>query len=38
VSPGGGSPEDFRDLIAKEIHNWTEIARAADIKAIGEQP
>jgi tripartite-type tricarboxylate transporter receptor subunit TctC len=38
VSPGGGSPEDFQVLIAKEIRNWTEIARAADIKAIGEQP
>lgn len=33
VSPAGGSPEEFRELIAREIRNWTEIARAANIKA-----
>ena len=33
VSPAGGTPEDFHKLIATEIRNWTEIARAANIKA-----
>ena len=36
VSPAGGSPEEFQALIGKEIRSWTEIARAADIKAEGE--
>jgi tripartite-type tricarboxylate transporter receptor subunit TctC len=30
--PGGGSAADFAGLIAAEIKNWKEIARAADIK------
>ena len=33
VSPAGGTPEDFHRLIATEIRNWTETARAANIKA-----
>jgi tripartite-type tricarboxylate transporter receptor subunit TctC len=30
--PGGGTPEEFGKLIATEIKNWRETARAADIK------
>jgi tripartite-type tricarboxylate transporter receptor subunit TctC len=33
VSPAGGTPEEFQTLIATEIHNWTDVARAASIKA-----
>jgi tripartite-type tricarboxylate transporter receptor subunit TctC len=33
MSPAGGTPEDFQKVIATEIRNWTEIARAANIKA-----
>jgi tripartite-type tricarboxylate transporter receptor subunit TctC len=33
TSAGGGTPTEFRALIATEIHNWTEIAKAANIKA-----
>jgi tripartite-type tricarboxylate transporter receptor subunit TctC len=33
VSPAGGSPDVFARLITSEIRNWTEIARAANIKA-----
>jgi tripartite-type tricarboxylate transporter receptor subunit TctC len=33
TSPGGGTPAEFRKLIAAEIKNWTEVARAASIKA-----
>jgi tripartite-type tricarboxylate transporter receptor subunit TctC len=33
VSPAGGSPDAFATLISTEIRNWTEIARAANIKA-----
>jgi hypothetical protein len=36
VSPAGELPEEFQALIAKEIRNWSDIARAADIKAVGE--
>ena len=30
--PGGGTSTEFRSLIATEIKNWKEVARAADIK------
>jgi tripartite-type tricarboxylate transporter receptor subunit TctC len=30
--PGGGSSAEFRSLIATEIKNWKETARAASIK------
>ena len=30
--PAGGTPDEFRNLIAMEIKNWKETARAADIK------
>jgi tripartite-type tricarboxylate transporter receptor subunit TctC len=33
VSPAGGSPADFKKVIATEIRKWKEVARAADIKA-----
>ncbi len=33
VSPAGGTPAEFQALIATEIRNWTETARAANIKA-----
>jgi tripartite-type tricarboxylate transporter receptor subunit TctC len=33
ISPAGGSPADFQRTIATDLKNWTEIARAADIKA-----
>jgi tripartite-type tricarboxylate transporter receptor subunit TctC len=33
MSPAGGTPEDFQKVIATEIRNWAEIARAANIKA-----
>jgi putative tricarboxylic transport membrane protein len=33
ISPAGGTPEEFSALISKEIRNWTEIAKAANIKA-----
>jgi tripartite-type tricarboxylate transporter receptor subunit TctC len=33
VSPAGGTTEEFRELIGREIRNWTEVARAANIKA-----
>ena len=33
ISPAGGTPEEFQKLIATEIHNWTGIAKAANIKA-----
>jgi tripartite-type tricarboxylate transporter receptor subunit TctC len=33
MTPVGGSAEDFHKLIGTEIRNWTEVARAADIKA-----
>jgi len=32
VSPAGGSVEEFQTLIAREIRNWTEVARTANIK------
>jgi tripartite-type tricarboxylate transporter receptor subunit TctC len=32
-SPAGGTPEEFSRLIATEIRNWTEVARAANIRA-----
>ena len=32
-SPGGGSAADFAKLIGSEIRNWTDVARAASIKA-----
>jgi tripartite-type tricarboxylate transporter receptor subunit TctC len=33
ISPAGGTPDDFQARIAREIHSWTEIAHAANIKA-----
>jgi tripartite-type tricarboxylate transporter receptor subunit TctC len=33
ISPAGGTPEEFQKLIRTEIHNWTEVAKAANIKA-----
>jgi tripartite-type tricarboxylate transporter receptor subunit TctC len=33
ISPAGGSPADFRRTIAADLKNWTETARAANIKA-----
>jgi tripartite-type tricarboxylate transporter receptor subunit TctC len=33
ISPGGGSAADFQRTIATDLKNWTEIARAANIKA-----
>ena len=33
VSPAGGTSEEFQKVIAGEISNWTEVARAANIKA-----
>jgi hypothetical protein len=30
--PGGGTAAEFASLIATEIKNWKETARAADIK------
>jgi len=33
VSPAGGAPAESERVIATEIHNWTGIARAANIKA-----
>ena len=33
VHPEGGTAADFQWLIATEIRNWTETARAANIKA-----
>jgi tripartite-type tricarboxylate transporter receptor subunit TctC len=33
MSPAGGTPEEFQKVIASEIGNWTDIAKAADIKA-----
>jgi tripartite-type tricarboxylate transporter receptor subunit TctC len=32
VSPAGGSVDEFQSLIAREIRNWTEVARTANIK------
>lgn len=33
VAPAGGTAEEFQNVIATEIRNWTEVARAANIKA-----
>lgn len=33
ISPAGGSPADFQRTIAADLTNWTETARAANIKA-----
>jgi tripartite-type tricarboxylate transporter receptor subunit TctC len=32
AEPGGGTPEDLAALIAREVKEWTEVARAAGIK------
>jgi tripartite-type tricarboxylate transporter receptor subunit TctC len=32
VTPTGGTPEEFQQLIAREIGEWTEVAKAANIK------
>ena len=33
IVPAGGTPDDFARTIATDIRNWTETARAANIKA-----
>jgi tripartite-type tricarboxylate transporter receptor subunit TctC len=33
IAPAGGTPEDFQRTIATDIRNWTETARAANIRA-----
>jgi tripartite-type tricarboxylate transporter receptor subunit TctC len=33
ISPAGGTPADFQRTIATDLRNWTETARAANIKA-----
>jgi len=33
ISPAGGTPADFQRTIATDLKNWTETARAANIKA-----
>jgi tripartite-type tricarboxylate transporter receptor subunit TctC len=33
MSPAGGTPEEFHKTISTEIHNWTEVAHAANITA-----
>ncbi len=33
IAPAGGTPEEFQKIIAAEIRNWTEVARAAKITA-----
>jgi tripartite-type tricarboxylate transporter receptor subunit TctC len=33
ITPAGGTPEDFQKVISSEIRQWTEVARAANIKA-----
>jgi tripartite-type tricarboxylate transporter receptor subunit TctC len=33
IHPAGGTPEEFQKVISSEIRQWTEVARAADIKA-----
>jgi tripartite-type tricarboxylate transporter receptor subunit TctC len=33
MAPAGGTPDEFDRLIAAEVKQWTEVARAADIKA-----
>jgi tripartite-type tricarboxylate transporter receptor subunit TctC len=33
IKPAGGTPEDFQKVIESEIRQWTEVARAANIKA-----
>jgi tripartite-type tricarboxylate transporter receptor subunit TctC len=33
VEPVGNSPEEFRAIIAREIPQWREVIRAANIRA-----
>jgi tripartite-type tricarboxylate transporter receptor subunit TctC len=33
IAPAGGTPADFQRTIATDLKNWSETARAADIKA-----
>jgi tripartite-type tricarboxylate transporter receptor subunit TctC len=33
ISPAGGTPADFQRTIAADLKNWTETARAANIRA-----
>jgi tripartite-type tricarboxylate transporter receptor subunit TctC len=33
ISPAGGTPAEFQQTIATDLRNWTETARAANIKA-----
>ena len=33
LAPAGGTPADFQRTIASDLKNWTETARAANIKA-----
>jgi tripartite-type tricarboxylate transporter receptor subunit TctC len=32
ISPAGGTPDDFQKVISSEIRQWTEVARAGNIK------
>ena len=32
MAPGGGTPAEFRELIAREIRSWREVARMANIR------
>jgi tripartite-type tricarboxylate transporter receptor subunit TctC len=34
TTPAGGTPDDFRALIANEIRNWKETAQKANIRAV----
>jgi tripartite-type tricarboxylate transporter receptor subunit TctC len=33
INPAGGTPADFQKVISSEVRQWTEVARAANIKA-----
>jgi tripartite-type tricarboxylate transporter receptor subunit TctC len=33
ITPAGGTPDEFQRVISSEIRQWTEVARAANIKA-----
>ena len=33
AEPGGGTPQEFAGLIAREVKEWTQVARAAGIEA-----
>jgi len=33
IVPSGNTPEEFRQIIARDIAKWTAVAKAANIKA-----